>query len=104
MLISSHLVDVCSEASITPIATSDHAIISINLGEEGAPRGPGLWRFNSVLLQDERYVSEMFDTLETLKNDPPIADPVANWEWTKYVIRKETSAYEKKIREKNRRD
>lgn len=41
-LISNHLADTTSRSEIVPIALSDHALMSINIGLQQAKRGPGL--------------------------------------------------------------
>lgn len=104
LLTSSHMVDACRGTEITPIALSDHALISLSLNTAEVRRGPGIWRFESTLLQDDQYVLSMIDTLKSLTSEHTIEDPVTRWEWIKYNIRKETSTYETKLRQGYRQE
>lgn len=50
------------------------------------------------------YVLKMIDILKALSSKLPLQDPVANWEWIKYTIRKETSPYEKQLKAEFRKE
>ena len=54
--VSNHLLSLCGDIQIVPGYRTDHSIISMNVQVEGPQRGPGLWKFNESLLNDEEYV------------------------------------------------
>ena len=54
-LISSHTL---SRIEISPGILSDHSIINLELCLYSSERGPGLWRFNNQLLQDQDFVRD----------------------------------------------
>lgn len=81
---------------------SDHTLITLFLSSAETRRGPGIWHFNNALLNDDHYVLNMIDTLKSVSSEPTLKDPVANWKWIKYTIWKETSEYEKKLKEEIR--
>lgn len=86
-LISTHLIDGCSDASILPMALSDHSMITLSLGEAPLRRGPGIWRFNARLLCDEEYIHKITEAIIFLTREPTFEDPIPNWEWIKFEIR-----------------
>ena len=53
---SSHLLSSCCDVQIIPSYRTDHSIISMCLKLNEPQRGPGLWKFNESLLNDENYV------------------------------------------------
>lgn len=53
------------ESKIESIALSDHRIVSCDLDLNRVKRGPGFWRFNNALLEDEDYVEMMLEMLVT---------------------------------------
>ena len=54
--ISEHLSSLCIEMKVLPGYRTDHSIIYLELQAGECERGPGLWKFNESLLQDEEYV------------------------------------------------
>lgn len=63
-LISDHLTDACSGVDITPLALSDHSLLTLTLGTQAPRRGPGLWRLDNAILGDSTYVEEISHLLE----------------------------------------
>ena len=85
-----------TRASIAP----DHkaVFLSINLNEE-FKRGPGLWKFNNTLLQDECYLQLIKDYYPCiLQKHANVTDKQLLWELTKMEIRSETIRYSKRKR------
>ena len=77
-----------TRASIAP----DHeaVFLSINLTEE-FKRGPGLWKFNNTLLQDECYLQLIKDYYPCiLQKHADVTDKQLFWELIKMEIRSET--------------
>lgn len=102
-LLSHHLLDFSKKINIIPMALSDHSLLTVTLEGRHNPRGPGLWRFDPTLLNNEQYVLEIIDILTDLSGKSHDAEPGAHWEWTKYEIRRFTRAFEHRLREQNRR-
>lgn len=103
-LVSSHLVDLVFDSTITPVALSDHSLMTLSLGVQQPRRGPGLWRFDHSLLGDEAYIEEISDLLEALNTEPMDSDPLNRWEWIKYRIRNVTTEFENARRRERRRE
>ena len=70
--------------------------LSINLNEE-FKRGPGLWKFNNTLLQDECYLQLIKDYYYPciLQKHADVTDKQLLWELIKMEIRSETIRYSK---------
>ena len=61
--ISDHLSSLCFDVKITPGYRTDHMIsFGVQVGE--SLRGPGLWKFNESLLQDENYVKVVEECID----------------------------------------
>ena len=70
--------------------------MSINLNEE-FKRGPGLWKFNNTLLQDECYLQLIKDYYPCiLQKHADVTDKQLLWELIKMEIRSETIRYSKR--------
>ena len=83
-----------TRASIAP----DHkaVFLSINLNEE-FKRGPGLWKFNNTLLQDECYLQLIQDYYPCiLQKHADVTDKQLLWELIKMEIRSKTIRYSKR--------
>ena len=88
------VIKVETRASIAP----DHkaVFLSINLNEE-FKRGPGLWKFNNTLLQDECYLQLIKDHYPCiLQKHADVTDKQLLWELIKMEIRSETIRYSKR--------
>ena len=82
-----------TRASIAP----DHkaVFLSMNLNEE-FKRGPGLWKFNNTLLQDESYLQLIKDYYPCiLQKYAKVNNKQLLWELIKMEIRSETLRYSK---------
>jgi len=82
-----------TRASIAP----DHkaVFLSMNLNEE-FKRGPGLWKFNNTLLQDESYLQLIKDYYPcVLQKYAEVNNKQLLWELIKMEIRSETIRYSK---------
>ena len=67
----------------------------MNLNEE-YKRGPGLWKFNNTLLQDECYLQLIKDCYpHILQKHANVDDKQLLWELIKMEIRSETIKYSK---------
>ena len=55
-LISNNLCDFVDSTDIIPAIRTDHAAISIVFGRIGEAKGPGMWKMNASLLDDDEYL------------------------------------------------
>ena len=87
-LISNTLMKSKVYANILPSIKSDHSLIEISLKLMGPPRGPGTWKLNTSLLQDEEYKKEIKSiinkTWEDFGENPDFA---LRFDWVKHKIR-----------------
>lgn len=71
-LTSLDLLNCIETTEIKPGYRSDHSIIYMLISLDFKPRGPGLWKFNNSLLQDDTYINEIKElitlTLEKYKD------------------------------------
>ena len=59
-LISNNLQDFVQSTNISPAIRTDHAAIDLSIGDiEKGDNGPGFWKFNCSLLDDENCVNEV---------------------------------------------
>ena len=88
-LISGNLVAVISECRIIPSIAPDHSAVTLVLNSTASNlRGPGLWKFNSELLQEGPFVREM--KTEITKSERKflyVSDARTKWELIKCDIR-----------------
>lgn len=103
-LISDHLLDSCNDINIHPMALSDHSMITLSIGEQAPSRGPGLWCFDPRLLNDRDYTQMITETLTPVIAEPDLKEPIQNWEWIKFVIRRKSMEYERGARSKARQE
>ena len=89
--------DITKVETRTSIAPDHKAVfLSIHLNEE-FKRGPGLWKFNNMLLQDECYLQLIEDYYPCiLRKYADVNDKQLLWELIKMEIRSETMRYSKR--------
>jgi len=74
---------------------TDHKLITVQLTfNDAARRGPGLWKFNSLLLHDQEYITQV---KQIIKEDYTIENKSNNWVYKKMKIREFTIAFSKQI-------
>ena len=66
------------------------------------PSGPGFWKFNSSLLNNETFKINLRDFIKNTKSKLNFNDTQLNWELLKYEIRKFTVSYSKAIAKEER--
>ena len=96
-LISNNLCDFVNSTDIIPAIRTDHAAISLILGEIGEAKGPGMWKMNVSLLYDEEYLNYLRVNIAKwkLEGEQELSDKRAVWDWIKYNIRKHAIKYSK---------
>ena len=68
-LISRLLCEQVTTCQIYPCVYSDHDFVFLDLNLQGALRhGPGVWKFNNSLLQDEDFCSLIYELIEHFLN------------------------------------
>lgn len=64
-LIHPHLADISRKENMVNLSCSDHSLITIQFNfDSSTDRGPGFWRFNTDLLNNESFVQKMKDFLK----------------------------------------
>ena len=88
--------------SIEPSIKTDHSLITLSLkSSTGDQRGPGLWKFNVVLLQNNEYNTAI---RQIINDDYTINNPSLKWEFIKMKIREYSIKFSKEIARKRRKD
>lgn len=93
-LVSPQLADLSRDTKISFLPCSDHSLISIQINFDfNTERGPGFWRFNTELLANTQFVSEMNDFLQDWNPLEELSSPMSTWEWLKHEIRNFTRQF-----------
>ena len=96
-LIAKNLTLRVKNTEICPAIAPDHDAIHISLSlPNKCPRGPGYWKFNNTLLNDEQYIAKVRDTYSQARNYYSyLTDKRLLWEMMKMEIRSATISYSK---------
>ena len=89
-----------------PAIRTDHAAIDLSIGDiEKVDNGPGFWKFNCSLLDDENYVDEVKNNFEMwiAEGEKDLQDKRAIWDWLKFNIRSHAIKYSK-IKSRQKRE
>ena len=89
-LISNNFQDLVTTTDITPAIKTDHAAISIEFCiSDKNIKGPGHWKMNCSLLEDEDYVREVTAKIPMWLREGrnELTDNRSISDWTKYNIR-----------------
>ena len=73
-------------AEILPGFRSDHSFVRIKIAFDKAPRGPGYWQLNRLLLKDQNYIDKINRLIE-IKLDQDFNSYREKWEVLKLAIR-----------------
>ena len=86
---------IIDNTDIIPGFRSDHSLLSLTVNvEDTSTRGPGLWKFNISLLQNEDYVDLIKQTIHHAKQDSEnLIDKSLIWDYIKCRIRTESISY-----------
>ena len=106
-LIAKNLTKYVQKVDIHPSIAPDHWTISLSLQwSKEVPRGPGFWKFNNTLLNDDNYIQQIRRTFpETRAKYEYIQDKRTLWELLKMELRSVTISYAKgKAKETNKRE
>ena len=89
-LISNNLNDLTTPTDIIPAIKTDHSAISLELNNNGNEiKGPGIWKMNCALLEDDRYVDDIKSKIPVwlAEGYEDLSDNRNIWDWLKYNIR-----------------
>ena len=106
-LIAKNLTKYVQKVDIHPSIAPDHWTISLSLQwTKEVPRGPGFWKFNNTLLNDDNYIQQIRRTYpETRAKYEYIQDKRTLWELLKMELRSVTISYAKgKAKETSNRE
>ena len=97
-LVSQDLCRLATSCKIVHAAETDHSEILIYFKNENASqrKGPGFWKFNNSLLQDEKYINNLRNNLDRYKDKyRDVEDRGLQWDLLKMEIRGFTVMYSK---------
>ena len=97
-LISNNLCDYIQSTSIIPALKTDHAAIDLCVSDIGDEvKGPGMWKLNLSLVEDEDYLKDLEQNLPKWKQEgEEQSDRRSVWDWIKYNVRLHAITYSKK--------
>ena len=75
------------------MSCSDHKALFLEIKTNTFDRGPGIWRFNNSLLQDEQYLKEINQFIDNFVNLNKNKDPCIKWELMKNELKTKTTQY-----------
>ena len=104
-LVTKHLVSLASKTEIKAYHDSDHSPIYVEIKHENAQtkRGPGFWKFNNSLLENEEFVLKLkFFLIHAKEKHSNTKDKRLFWEMIKMEIRDFCIRFTKRL-SKNKR-
>ena len=104
-LISEDLCNLTKTCDILLAPESDHSAISIHIQSDSSAqkKGPGFWKFNTALLEDESYTAALRENILTFKAKyADVADSGLKWDLIKMEIRGFTVKYSKRKAKRTR--
>ena len=96
-LICNNVCDFINATEVQPAIRTDHAAITLALADIGEIKGPGIWKMNVSLLEDENYLEQLRINIPKWKQEGEIdlSDKRCVWDWIKYNIRLHAISYSK---------
>ena len=78
--ISEKLINYVTNCEISPCCLSDHDYVNRSFDfEHLIPRGPGIWKFNNSLLDDESFCEYVMSRITDLSLCKTFFDSVKTW-------------------------
>lgn len=96
ILIDSSLVQFSKRSEVLPAFSSDHAIPVLELLCSVAPPGPGYWKLNISLLDDEKFITEVIEKMTEILTDTSM-DLFDRWELMKFAVKQQAIRRSKEI-------
>ena len=94
-LVSRSIEQAAVDVSFSPGIQSDHSFIALSVVYTPIKRGPGYWKFNNSLLQDDTFVEIINEIIRVDAANPNAADPSLRWETLKFKFRQAAIKYSK---------
>ena len=91
-LVPLSLLDCLENCKIEHGQFTDHSLVSITLKTDEFRRGPGIWKFNNLLLNDTTFCEGLIDVVNKNSKNPWLDDN-ENWEYIKLCIGKYCKEY-----------
>ena len=89
--------------TLTPISTDHSPLIFSVSKENGCLKGKRFWKFNSYLIKDQNYITEIKKLLRSFcTTNESLYNRQLKWELLKYEVRKFTFNYTKQVAEEKR--
>ena len=88
------------KVDIKPMILTDHSICTLDLDLSTTKRGPGLWKFNNTLLEDEVFCSKVKEIILGVQRVHSHNDPSELWELLKFEIKNYSQEYSR-VKNKN---
>lgn len=86
ILIDASLQQFVTEADIKPMFASDHAMPTVSLSVHYEKPGPGYWKLNNELLQDETFINETITVITDILSDSSM-DLFKRWDLMKFSVK-----------------
>ena len=83
-LISVSLAQNCTGCDILPSVLSDHSMVFLTLESVEHKHGPGTWKFNNELLEDDTFCENMSHIIQGVVRTYSYLNPCELWEIVKY--------------------
>ena len=98
IFVSEGLAQHVESCEISPHCISDHARVSVQWDFEDMDRGPGIWKLNNLLLENEKVVKDAREYLGILLEATKIESVSVRWETIKQEMKKFFQQAGKKIK------
>ena len=94
-LVSKHLLQQVKQCNIIPVSFSDHSAVSFNIqSDDFIKRGPGFFKFNDSLLDDQCFVEDLSEKIPEYKQKYDyLENKSLYWDMLKIEIRSFTIYY-----------
>ena len=86
----SHL---CTDCSIIPSIQTDHSMVMIDIQPTECNKGPGIWRLNTQLLNDDEFCENIHNIIRGMLRVYQYMDPIEKWEIIKFEMSRYTREY-----------
>ena len=97
-LVSQSLTCNVTNSGILAVFKTDHSLITIKLALHSNPRGPGFWKLNTSLLEEDGYVKQIKTTIKAVQEEyqeDNTINAALTWEMIKLKVREQSMMYEK---------
>lgn len=91
------------EVYMESVAASDHRMVIMEYDLRVPRRGPGFWKFNNSILENNDYIMMMTEFLESKKWEVIEEEPKTKWEYLKFQVKLRTIEFTKNLARERRR-